>query len=324
MKIQYDNNTFGTRPLKWMASGDTPLEALLIADKILDDYRDDGYTLTLRQLFYQFVGRGLFNADLLSDPEEGQKIYKNFGTLVRKGRDNGLLSWTAIEDRGRSLSGLYSHEEDDHEVVYNLDSLLTIDHWARQEAYVEVWVEKDALSNVIDRACSDFQVPYLATKGYLSSSEAWSAGQRFKRQHNDGKKCVMIHLGDHDPEGIDMTRDNDDRVAKYSNLNQVEVRRIALNMDQVIQYDPPPNWAKASSSRFDGYVSAYGDKCWELDALEPSIIVDLIEKEVAQFVDMDAWEECDVRQEEKRHHLRKLHTHWDEVKSFLDDLGDFD
>lgn len=311
-RIQYDHDAFSDRPLKWLANGESPREAIDIANRILDEFSDEGYTLTLRQLYYQFVGQGITS-------ENTERAYKNLGGLITKARNNGLLSWQAIEDRGRSLQGLYCHEEDDHQVVYGLESLLSLDYWKRQVTYIEVWVEKEALSNVVSKACSPLHVPHMATKGYLSASEAWRAGQRFLRKRNEGKECVMIHLGDHDPEGIDMTRDNTDRLIKYSE-GVVDVHRIALNMNQVRAYDPPPNYAKASSSRFNGYVDQFGSECWELDALKPGVIVDLIEDAIEPYIDRFIWDEVEEEENHKRHHLEILHTHWDAVKTYMDDL----
>lgn len=310
--IKYDNDVFSDRALKWLKDGQSPLEAIQIANDILEDYKGQGYTLTLRQLYYQFVGQGITS-------ENTERAYKNLGNLITKARNNGLLSWRGIEDRGRGLVGVGYYEEDDYQVVDRLETMLNLDYWLRQDTYVEVWVEKDALSNVIRKACDPLRVPSMATKGYLSASEAWRAGQRFKGKRAEGKHCVMIHLGDHDPEGIDMTRDNEHRLIKYSD-GHIDVTRIALNMDQITQYNPPPNYAKATSSRFDAYVGQYGEECWELDALEPSVIVDLITDAVEPHIDRDVWDETAEAEQDKRHHLEILHDHWGEVKNHLDEL----
>ena len=310
--IRYDNDSFSERGLLWMKHRQPPREIIQIANDILDDFSDDGYTLTLRQLYYQFVGQGYL-------AENTQQAYKNLGTLITKARNNGLLSWSAIEDRGRSINGIYRHEENDYEAVNGLEYLLSLDYWKRQENYVEVWVEKDALINVVAKACGPLNCPHIATKGYLSASEAWRAGQRFKRAREAGKECFMIHLGDHDPEGLDMTRDNEHRLIKYSD-GHVDVERIGLNMDQVRKYNPPPNYAKASSSRYDGYVAEYGAECWELDALDPGVIVDLITEAVEPHIDRSVWDETSDEEDRKRFHLEKLSDHWSEVKDLIDKL----
>jgi hypothetical protein len=193
-----------------------------------------------------------------------------------------------------------------------------LDFWQRQNCYIEVWVEKDALSSVIERACRKRSVPYMACKGYLSASEAWRAGQRFEDAADMGaERLVMIHLGDHDPSGIDMTRDNADRLALYSRGADIDIRRIALNMDQVRRYNPPENPAKVTDTRAADYIRKYGEHSWELDALEPSILEELIEREVADLIDDEIWEETEAEQRQRREILKSLHDRFDDIKEFL-------
>lgn len=290
-----------------------PASATLIdaANEILADYNRQGYTLTLRQLYYQFVSR-----DMIAN---NNRSYKNLGTLISNARLAGLISWFDIEDRNRGVS-MYPTEESEFEVVNGLEYNLNMDRWSRQEFYVEVWVEKDALSSVIERGCREFHLPHMACKGYLSQSEAWRAGQRFlKAARHRGKKPVLLHLGDHDPSGIDMTRDNGDRLALFAEQG-VEVKRLALNIEQVEEYSPPPNPTKITDSRAAGYIARFGPESWELDALEPSVIVDLIADAIKPMIDWAQWRSTDAEQEDKRERLEKIGLHWDEVADFLDGL----
>jgi hypothetical protein len=158
----------------------------------------------------------------------------------------------------------------------------------------------------------------MACKGYLSASEAWRSGQRFEAMADEGRVCVLIHLGDHDPSGIDMTRDNSERLELFAGQG-VEVRRIALNMDQVRQYNPPPNPAKLTDKRADQYIRIHGDKSWELDALQPNIIEKLVEDEIRSMVDFEVWDETQEREREGRKALAELHHRWDDVRAFLMD-----
>ena len=85
-----------------------------------------------------------------------------------------------------------------------------------------------------------------------------------------------------------MTRDNRDRLAMFAQQG-VEVRRLALNIDQVERYRPPPNFAKGTDSRFEAYAAEFGQECWELDALNPTVIADLIRMEVEGLIDVETW-----------------------------------
>jgi len=280
------------------------------AQEILKDYRRQGYVLTVRQLYYQFVSK-----DLL---ENNEKNYKMLISTITKARLAGLISWHAIEDRNRGAV-TYRSEESEENVLSGIEYGLSYDHWARQEHYVEVWVEKDALSSVIEKPCGKYGVPYLACKGYLSASEMWRAGQRFEKAIEDGKKCVIIHLGDHDPSGLDMTRDNQERMNLFTQNMGVDLRRIALNIDQIEQYAPPPNPAKVTDSRSVDYIKQYGNKSWELDALEPKVIDALITKEIKGMIDQDRWDMVTEMQTEGRQYLEALGDNWGEIREHIGD-----
>ena len=158
----------------------------------------------------------------------------------------------------------------------------------------------------------------MSCKGYMSASAAWRAGRRFKRKLEAGKQCHLIHLGDHDPSGIDMTRDNQERVDLFSDAQgMVDVHRIALNMNQVDEFDPPPNPAKESDSRAAGYVAVYGRTSWELDALEPSFIEKIIKDKIEGLIDWDIWNETGDDEQEVKDLLTRLGDRWPELKGEL-------
>jgi hypothetical protein len=277
------------------------------ANDILAEYEAQDFTLSLRQLYYQFVARGII--------PNTERSYKNLGGLVTDARMAGLMDWDAIEDRNRSISG-WLIEEDIDNLLRELPRNYAVDMWANQNAYVEVWVEKDALSSIVQRACNSRRVPFLACKGYLSASEAYRAAKRFENAGNAGKELHLIHLGDHDPSGLDMTRDNRDRVEQMS-WNGVEVNRIALNRDQIDRYRPPPNPAKVTDSRADAYIAEHGYTSWELDALEPSVIVQLIHEAVEPMVDEDQWADDLAREREQKDLLRGVAQNWDGIEELI-------
>lgn len=280
------------------------------ANVILATMRAQGYTLTLRQLYYQFVKDNLI-------PNE-EKQYKRLGRLVTNAREAGIMDWNAIHDLGRTVYGT-NPEEDPTNVVEGIEGGLVFDQWARQDHYLEVWVEKQALEGVIARPSNRYDVNYMACKGYLSASEAWRAGLRFQRALRNGKRPVMIHLADHDPSGLNMTDDNTDRLRLFAESQGVTIRRIALNMDQVEHYNPPPNPAKETDSRAKGYVAKYGKHSWELDALEPKVIDQLISDTINEYRDPDVWARVLEEQEEARKPLAALGNNWDKVEKFLYD-----
>ena len=264
------------------------LELLGVANKILDEFGAKGYALTLRQLHYQFVARDIY--------PNTQASYNMLGRLISDGREAGLVSWTSIEDRGRNLMGM-EYQISPKEALKKLRDNYKKNLWENQPCRVEVWVEKQALEGVIGRICNELRVNFFATKGYNSQSEQWRAGRRFANYIQHGQRPIVLHLGDHDPSGIDMTRDNRDRLELFTGV-PVQVTRLALNMEQVERLRPPPNPARDTDSRFEDYRKKFGDESWELDALNPEFIHDLIRKAVNDFRDPVLWAEAEAQEAE--------------------------
>ena len=258
------------------------MEMIRQANIIIQEYERQNYSLTLRQLYYQFVAR-----DLLPNQ---QAHYKRLGDVISDGRMAGLISWTAIEDRTRNLMGLNTYNGP-AQAIREAAADYRIDLWANQAWRPEVWVEKEALAGVIGSICNKLRVNFFAVRGYNSQSEQWRAGRRFAGYVAKGQRPIVFHLGDHDPSGIDMTRDNRERLEMFAGT-PVIVHRLALNMNQIEELKPPPNPAKQTDSRFDDYRLKYGDESWELDALDPRYITDLISGAVAKIRDDELWDEA--------------------------------
>jgi len=324
MKIRYKQNRLGVAKLATINQ----------ANLILEEYAAQGYDLTLRQLYYQFVSRDLI--------PNRQSEYKKLGDTIADGRLAGLVDWEHIVDRGRWLREL-AHWDDPSDIVRGAAGQFRIDKWEDQPYRIETWIEKDALVGVIERPCQSNDVPFFSCRGYTSASEMWGASQRILQHLGQGQHVRILHLGDHDPSGLDMTRDIEERLLHFLSSHaywgeipgapsfaegdeavdwvaeRFQVNRLALNMDQVEEHDPPPNPAKITDSRAQRYIARHGTESWELDALPPDVLGGLIEDEILALRDETAWEDASERQDDHRVTLRQVSQHWDEVKAFLAD-----
>lgn len=291
-------------------------ESLQLIERIntvIADYARQGFGLTLRQVYYQMVARNII--------PNNERSYKNLGNLISDARLAGLIDWQAIEDRTRNLRG-NSHWSDPGSVIDSAAYSYHLDHWAGQRNYVEVWVEKDALIGIVGQICQRLDVNHFSCRGYVSQSEMWEAARRLKRRSDQGQHIVLLHLGDHDPSGKDMSRDISDRLVTFETYG-VEFHRLALNMDQVDAYNPPPNPTKLTDSRAGGYIAEYGHECWELDALEPMVISDLIRDHVTKYRDEKVYNEILRREKHGKDLLTDvaglwddvIESHWDEIKA---------
>jgi hypothetical protein len=278
------------------------------ANEIIAEYERGGFSLTLRQLYYQFVARRLM--------ENTVAEYKRLGKIVNDGRLAGMIDWDGIEDRTRRLESYQSYLGPWEAVEMAAQSYCE-DPWLSQNYRPEVWIEKDALIGVIESVCSDYHLPHFACRGNVSQSELYAAGRRFASYLADGLTPVVLHLGDHDPNGLDMTRDNRERLRLFAGYD-IEVRRLALNLDQVGRYALPPNPAKETDTRFSAYVENFGTReCWELDALAPNVIADLIRAEILALIDKRKWRKAEAKSRDNRATLASASQNWAKVEKLF-------
>lgn len=300
MKIKYEQKRLSTEKLK----------AIETANAIIMEYTAKGYTLTLRQLYYQHVARGLI--------ANNEREYKKLGDIVTDGRMAGLLDWDALTDRMRKITRLPCWDSPS-DIIDACAKQFRLDKWERQPYYVECWIEKDALVGVIEPICRELEIPYMACRGYMSISSIWEAGyERFKPQLAAGKECLLLYMGDHDPSGIDMTRDIQERMNKFAG-HGVDVKRLALHYEQVQEFNPPPNPTKLTDSRAAGYLQEYGETCWELDALDPEYISNLVSDAVIEVRDEDLWDTAVAEQQEHRNNLLNVGKYWPKAVQLVDE-----
>lgn len=281
------------------------LDLVETVNSILDEYAAQGFTLSLRQLYYQLVARDYI--------ENTIKSYKRIGTIVSDARLAGLIDWDMIEDRARETI-LPASWDSPADIVRAAARQFRLDRWQGQTNYVEVMVEKDALSGILRPVCRDLHVRFTANKGYSSSSAMYEAGKRILEAARAGKTPYLLYLGDHDPSGIDMTRDIGDRLQLFSHdrILPTQIDRLALNIDQVQKWNPPENPAKETDSRYGAYLVNFGRSSWELDAVEPATLAGLVRDAVTELIDLKQWRE--IEEEEKA--MRA------ELESFADDYGE--
>lgn len=306
-------------------------------EQICNEYAGAGYRLTLRGLYYQLVRRDQFpperrfwwNAETrkwIKDPEganpnstrNAEPNYKWLIGLMTDARNGGLLDWNHLVDEGREAAGGDRGWDSPQDAMESITRAYGITHWDDQPYRLEVWVEKQALENVVSRAASAWDVPYVSAKGYTSTSLMYESAMRLRAWERAGLETVILHLGDHDPSGVDMSRDIETRLRKYG--SKVRVERIALNMDQITD-DLPPAPAKITDSRSQSYIDLYGEDSWELDAMEPAVMDALIQDNIRRYLDEDLYQARLDQEEEERVSLVAIRDNWETVLGDLRDRG---
>lgn len=272
------------------------LALIEVMNGIVDSYVAQGYRLTVRQLYYQLVARALV--------VNTEKSYKRVTGVVNDAKLAGLMDWEAIEDRTREFIRR-SRWDSPAEFMRAAARGFHMDMWVGQESRVFAIVEKEALVGVLESACRQFDVPLLAARGYPSGTVLREfAESDLLPCLNDDQRVVVLHLGDHDPSGIDMTRDLKERLELFADGN-VRLLRIALTMDQIEEQSPPPNPAKSTDSRFRAYRKEFGVESWELDALQPQYLNDLVLEHIQEYVEQSVWDKRATVVERERNKILK-------------------
>lgn len=294
------------------AFSDDRMRLIEKCDEICQSYVAQGYDLSLRQLYYQLVSR-----DIIAN---NQREYKNLGDLLGEARMAGLINWDHIVDRTRNLMG-NRHWDKPSDLIKEMSARYANNRWEDQEHYLECWIEKSALEGVIGRICGQMDIPFFSCRGYTSISEMWIAGQRLIERLHKGKRVHIIHLGDHDPSGIDMSRDIKARLNTFIDSHMpgesVHVLRVALNMPQIDRLKPPPNPTKLSDSRAKDYIEKYGEDSWELDALDPVELNAIVERAVKMYRDEKKWNAAVKREERGRKTLQAIYDDFPGVVKYL-------
>ncbi len=153
---------------------------------ILEEYRNDGYVLTLRQLYYQLVSKDII--------PNNDREYAKLSNILKKGRMAGIVDWSAIEDRVRVPKLPYWVRDVQHAIQDTIEQY-RVNRMQGQQRNIEIWVEKDALSNVLFRVTSKYHIRLMVNRGYSSISAMYDAHRRLRSSD------VILYFGDHDPSG---------------------------------------------------------------------------------------------------------------------------
>lgn len=281
-------------------------EKLAVINSIITEYQKQGYVLTLRQLYYQLVSRDVI-------PNKTTE-YQKLSVLLKEGRMAGVVDWSAIEDRLRRPEKPASFDSP-ADILNAAISQYALPRQNGQPVYIEVWVEKDALSGVLQRVTRPYHVPILVCRGYSSATAMHEAYKRFRDANENEQRTVILYLGDFDPSGEDMVRDIEERVQEFANGDEeanygygrpdfdFTIKKIALTKAQIKQYKPPPNPAKITDPRAAAYIAEHGVYSWEVDALKPEVLNALLDKNIVDLMDFPTYEKI---LEDEKADIKKL------------------
>lgn len=276
-----------------------------LVNNIIEEYLSQGYKLTLRQLYYQLVSRDV----IPNNPRE----YAKLSILLREGRMGGIVDWEAIEDRVR-VPDIPPSWDKPADIIQSAENSYAVPRMEGQKCYVEVFVEKDALSGVLKRVTRPYHIPITVNRGYSSATAMHDTFVRMYEnvfiRKNPANNVKILYVGDFDPSGLDMIRDVEDRITDFmvgSGFNcDLEIVPVALTAEQIEKYNPPPNPAKKSDPRAKDFIMKYGHSSWEVDALKPEVLHQTLDNEIRKHIDINQYNKMLNKEKKDKKILTRL------------------
>jgi len=261
----------------------------------------DYIPLTIRQIHYQLVGKGLI--------ENNRSMYNTFDLIIKYGRIDGYIPWTHIEDRSRTFYSNRGWKNKEPFIKYEREIFL--EGYKRnlqqdQENQLEIWIEKDALTGVFQRIAEPYCIPVQLCKGFNSIYFQHKFEERILTCQKNNQQPVMLYFGDYDPSGKIMLDSMKITLEEEMGIKNVIYDPVAINLKQIEKYKLPGQMLKKKDSRYKNFVANYGDRGVELDALKPSIIQGLVAERIEKYLDLDDIVEQKKVEERELELIKKL------------------
>lgn len=279
-ELQQRGDIMARREFKWT---DKQISKLEKVKEIFEQWANY-LPLTLRQVFYQLVSKEII--------ENTVSQYTMLSNLLKHARIDGLISWENMTDRVRTFYSGIGWKDKNEFIENHLNRFL--ENYERhlmnkQDKFIEVWLEKDALSSIFSHLTSQYCISTVVCRGFASVTFLNAFSDRVKYYQSIGKKPVMLYFGDFDPSGAEMLPAMKETVTKEMGTNDIEFKRIALTKQDIVDYSLPHNAkaVKKSDTRYKKFVEKFGEYAIELDALPPNILEQKIKTAIENEIDID-------------------------------------
>jgi hypothetical protein len=248
------------------------------------------------------VGYKLFVAGLI--PSMATKDMKRVYRLLKEARERGIIPWGWIVDETRALERVATWSNP-AQYARCVARSYRRDFWDQQPHRVQVWSEKGTVRGLLRPVLDQYAIGFNPVHGFTSATDAHDISE-----DDDGRPLIILYVGDFDPSGMCMSEaDLPNRFDKYGG-DHIKLKRIALTRKQVRGLPPFPAADKKYDSRYKWFLKNYGDRCWELDAMDPNDLRACVEREIRKLIEPVAWDRCEVVNEAEHESLKTILEKW--------------
>jgi len=288
------NAAYRTSPVKRNRRSKSQINSLLEA--VTTIINGEAEQITIRHLFYRLVG--------LKHIEKTEKDYKSLCNHLTNWRRSGDVPWDAFADNTRWHLGRATFDGL-NDAMKNTVECYRRNLWAEQDAYVEIWGEKDAISGILYSEAETFGVKVFTCRGFASLSSLYSAANTFKRAVANGKKVFIYYFGDHDPSGLAIDRAAVDSFRDDFGV-EVNLTRAAITPEQIVEHNLPTRPMKKGDKRGKDWIGG----CVEVDTMPPAALKGIVRDCITQHIDQFEWQQTKIIEAEERETLRSYAAVW--------------
>jgi hypothetical protein len=312
------------------------LDLVQLANEILEEIQP----ASVRAVCYQLFIRGLI-------PSMEKAQTNRVSTLLRDAREEGEIPWEHIAQEGREIESIATWADPE---AYARATMMSYrrNKWSGQPSRIIVVSEKGTVRGTLGPVLDQYEVDFLPIGGYASATRV----KDLAREGDEDHPLLVLYLGDHDPSGRGMsdhdlprrllryaiddpdtnreTKDelreaSDETVASDLEDHGIEIRRIALDQDDcaALGHDMGfPARDKIKDPRYRGFVQRFGDRCWELDAMNPNDLRDRVTEAIEAELDREEWDRYVTAEKVERESITKTLKTWKSISGLASKCDD--
>jgi hypothetical protein len=248
------------------------------------------------------IGYKLFTANLIPSMERAsmKRVYR----LLKEARERGIIPWEWIVDETRELERPQTWANPEA-YVRAVRRSYRRDFWRDQPNRVMVASEKGTVRGVLAPILDELGVGFQVMHGFSSATTAHDIAEDY-----DGRHLSIIYVGDYDPSGMYMSeKDLPNRIDGYGG-NHVLIYRIAILRQDLDDLSTFPASDKKKDPRYEWFVRNYGNRCCEIDALDPNDLRHRVEEAIKNEIEWEAWERCATVERAEQESMRTFLDEW--------------
>jgi hypothetical protein len=230
-----------------------------------------------------------------------QKVYR----LLKEAREQDFIPWEWIVDETRSLERVATWDDPDAYAKTMANSYRR-DFWNQQPLRVQVWSEKGTVRGVLRPVLDKFAVAFSVVHGFNSATAVHDAAE----DDDDGRELIVLYVGDIDPSGLYMSEVDLPRRLEGYGGDHITLKRIALTREQVVNLPSFPASDKRKDPRYKWFVTNHGERCWEIDAMDPNDLRAAVEKAILEHIEPIAWKRFEEINKVEHESLKTILNGW--------------